>query len=396
MQGFLDSAFRGHVKGWAWDAGRPDAALTIEVFLNGTLVGEVTADRFRADLKSEGIGTGQYGFELQVPLDLMSSDSNSVEARIAQTGQGLSGSPLEMEQPRFIEYFAGDIVDNCNLRCPFCLVNYENVRVTNRIEERTFLKWTQIMPAVLDGSFYISCLHEATLHPRVYDFIEMIPEDVRKKVFFTSNLCKPIKDADIERLAKSNIHHLNVSMDTMDDNLFSVLRKGGRLKIFEDNLRRLSAAFKESDRAPELRFITMAYRTNLEEIPSLIEQAYEELGGSRYEVRYTYNVRHITDAFRTEHFLSRDGWKTLEDSINALGYPSVDVVLPPDDYEKAYVRSTNYWVMPDEEGFPAEPPARPIALRGAWDGTVRVRKREEHFSVNVNILEDPAAFFLAI
>lgn len=60
------------------------------------------------------------------------------------------------------------------------------------------------------------------------------------------------------------------------------------------------------------------------------------------------------------------------------------------------MRSVKYWEVPGEEGFPAEPPSWPIALRGAWDGTVRVRQREEHFSVNVNMLDDPAKFFLAI
>ena len=29
--------------------------------------------------------------------------------------------------PSMIEYIAADIVNNCNLRCPFCLVDYEKV-----------------------------------------------------------------------------------------------------------------------------------------------------------------------------------------------------------------------------------------------------------------------------
>src|SRR3546814_11018017 len=89
------------------------------------------------------------------------------------------------------------------------------------MSEETFRKWIQIMPIVQDGSFFISCLHEATLHPRLYDFIDMIPDQLRKKVFFTSNLCKPLKDTEIERMARSDIHHLNVSMDSLDSDLFS-------------------------------------------------------------------------------------------------------------------------------------------------------------------------------
>src|SRR3546814_7152017 len=49
---------------------------------------------------------------------------------------------------------------NCNLRCPFCLVDYTNIRTTNRMSEETFRKWIQIMPIVQDGSFFISCRSE--------------------------------------------------------------------------------------------------------------------------------------------------------------------------------------------------------------------------------------------
>src|SRR3546814_8495640 len=95
-------------------------------------------------------------------------------------------------------------------------------------------------------------------------------------------------------------------MDSLDSDLFSALRKGGRFHIFHDNLKRLSRALKESDHAPELRFITMAYKSNRSEIPVMIEKSFGEWGASRHEIRYTYNVRHINDAFREEHFLSRD------------------------------------------------------------------------------------------
>src|SRR3546814_17636103 len=105
---------------------------------------------------------------------------------------------------------------NCNLRCPFCLVDYTNIRTTNRMSEETFRKWIQIMPIVQDGSFFISCLHEATLHPRLYDFIDLIPDQLRKKVFFTSNLCKPLTDTEIESMARSDIHPLNISLDFPD------------------------------------------------------------------------------------------------------------------------------------------------------------------------------------
>lgn len=393
--GRLDAVSEDEVAGWAWAGTRRSERVDVEILVGGAVRATVRADGFRQDLLQAGIGDGRHGFVHRFAKGVLALGENEVRVRIAGRPTDLPGSPTTVHVPEPIEYFAGDIVDNCNLRCPFCLVDYENVRVTNRMTEETFRKWIELMPLVRDGAFYISCLHEPTLHPRLFDFIEMIPADLRRKVFFTTNLCKPLKDHQIEVLARSRLHHVNVSMDTLQAGLFEVLRKGGRLRIFMDNLTRLVAAFRASEAAPQLRFITMAYRSNMDELPGLVSRAFAEFHAGRHEVRYTYNVRHIAQAFRDEHFLSREDWRTLEASLAALPHP-IDVVTPPDDYGKVHARSVNYWEMPDEDGFPATVPDRPIALRGAWNGEVRLRKREQHFSVNVNILQDPASVFAAL
>lgn len=393
--GHLDSVTASEIAGWAWAGRLAPGPVDVEIVAGGRVLSTVRADRFRRDLAEAGIGGGEYGFVYDLAGGALAPGDNEIRVRVAGTRFELPGSPAVVRPAEPIEYFAGDIVDNCNLRCPFCLVDYENVRTTNRMTEETFRKWIAVMPLVRDGAFYISCLHEPTLHPRLFDFIGMIPDDLRRKVFFTTNLCKPLKDHQIEALARSRLHHVNVSMDTLDAELFEVLRKGGRLRIFMDNLSRLVAAFRASDAAPQLRYISMAYRSNLDELPGLVSRAFEELHAGRHEVRYTYNVRHIAQAFREQHFLSREDWRALEARLASLPHP-IDVVTPPDDYDKTHARSVNYWEMPDEEGFPATVPDRPITLRGAWDGEVRLRKREQHFSVNVNILQDPAAFFAAL
>lgn len=266
-------------------AGQRSNPLTLSVSVDGVAVGEIVADQHRPDLKAEGIGDGHHGFEFPLPTHVNGPAPITVSVKCAKTGWELTGSPLRVEQTKLIEYFAGDIVDNCNLRCPFCLVDNTNIRRTNKMTEETFRQWIKIMPIVKDGSFFLSCLHEATLHPQLFDFLEMIPEDLRVKVFFTSNLCKPLKDDEILRLEKSGIHHLNVSMDTLQEELFPVLRKGGKLKIFRENLDKLVAAFKETPNAPELRYVTMAYKSNLDEMVGLSRLAFEELNAARHEVR---------------------------------------------------------------------------------------------------------------
>src|SRR5262249_30061995 len=138
--------------------------------------------------------------------------------------------------PPVIEFIAADIVNNCNLRCPFCLVDYNQVKRTDLMTEDTFRALIRLAPAVPTGSFWLSCLHEPTLHPKLGDFIEIIPQKFRRKFWFTTNLARPLSDALLTTLAVSGFHHINISFDSMDESLFPILRKHGHLNVFLQNL----------------------------------------------------------------------------------------------------------------------------------------------------------------
>ncbi|MCF0042519.1 hypothetical protein LXM24_20620, partial [Dyadobacter sp. CY399] len=50
------------VQGWVWDKSYPDSSLTIELYEGSTVHATVVANAYRADVKSAGYGTGNYGF----------------------------------------------------------------------------------------------------------------------------------------------------------------------------------------------------------------------------------------------------------------------------------------------------------------------------------------------
>ena len=83
--------------------------------------------------------------------------------------------------PPLIEYIAADVVNNCNLRCPFCLVDYDQVKHTQRMDERTFRALIRLAPAVPRRGFWLSCLHEPTLHPRLAEYLSWISVEQRRK-----------------------------------------------------------------------------------------------------------------------------------------------------------------------------------------------------------------------
>src|SRR3546814_11008863 len=106
----------------------------------------------------------------------------------------------------------------------------------------------------------------------------------------------------------------------------------------------------------------MAYKSNRSEIPVMIEKSFGEWGASRHEIRYTYNVRHINDAFREEHFLSRADWAEWAQTLARDQDKRIEIAPPPADYEKAYDLSVKYWVVPAANCFTPTLPEHTLAL----------------------------------
>jgi hypothetical protein len=263
--------------------------------------------------------------------------------------------------------------------------------------EQTFEKLLVLMRAVPDGGFWLSCLHEPTLHPKLERFIALIPPEHRKKAWFTTNLAKPLQEAQFEAWAQSGLHHINISFDTLNPELFALIRKFGRYEIFEKNLNTLARVFRSYPDAPRLRYITMALKCNLEEIPRIIERTHVDWRSSENEIRYTYNCEHFTDEFRKEYFLTRQDWDRLSALLRPVHYHHTVAYPEMDDYFERIVPSANFFQLGKlgRDGQPKEPPRlpRPLRLRFRPDGTLAVVGMESAFQCNINDLPDPCAFF---
>lgn len=407
LRAHLSNAFAGHVDGvdsantiagWAVDLSDPGRRLVVECVRDGRVIATAVADGPRPDLRDAGLGDGAGGFRLAPPPDaLAGAGAADVRVRVQGTRTYLGAVPLHF-QPDRLWLVAADIVDNCNLRCPFCLYDYSSVTKTHLMTEATFRKLVTLARVVPDGQFYISCLHEPTLHPRLNDLLAMIPEDVRGKVFFTTNLARPLKDADFEAWARSGLHHINVSLDTLVPERFAVLRKFGRFDVFTANLDRLAAAFRRTPGAPAMRYITMAFKSNLEEIPEIVTVSRERWLSTQNAIRYTFNVEHITDEFRRREYLFPEDWASLTQRLEATGAPFVICPPPADGYEAMITPSQNFFEDRGEAAGdrPHQAFTRPMGLRVASDGTVVVVDAERALRVNLNSLDDPVDFFLSL
>ncbi len=253
-QGFVDARSRHHAAGWVRHLDSVARRPTVEVVLRGAggerVLCRGQADEFSEALQTLEIGDGRHAFFLLFDAPLRPGEDDDVVVRVQGEGYELPNAPAQQRDFTPISYVALDVVNNCNLRCPFCCVDYQGVNKTKFMTEETFRNALALIPFVTEGNFWLSCLHEPTLNPRLTEFIDMVPRDYRRKIFYTTNMAKRMPASYFEFLACSGIHHINISMESFDKDIYEKMRKGARFDIFLENLEAMTKAFGQGGNIP--------------------------------------------------------------------------------------------------------------------------------------------------
>lgn len=95
--GHLDYCQADKVYGWAWCKNYPHVQLKIEFRVDGRLLLTTTANRFRSDLFTLGMGTGNYGFEFVPPKKIFNNSIHRIDVTVSVSGRSYSliGSPIK-------------------------------------------------------------------------------------------------------------------------------------------------------------------------------------------------------------------------------------------------------------------------------------------------------------
>jgi hypothetical protein len=93
LQGWLDAAEAGLVRGWARDAANSDMPVPVEVVVDGIVLGSTLANHYRADLATAGYGHGRHGFECRFPAPVASDRPHMLVARRATDRAPLTRAP---------------------------------------------------------------------------------------------------------------------------------------------------------------------------------------------------------------------------------------------------------------------------------------------------------------
>ncbi|MFQ5739296.1 MAG: radical SAM protein [Acidobacteriota bacterium] len=216
-----------------------------------------------------------------------------------------------------------DVTGNCNLRCPYCVNEFEGIKGNLLMTPELFDKAFTLAPLLKpESEFFISCSFEPTLHPRFLELLLRIPEAHQRQVAFTTNLAKPFRDDYFEKLARSGIGYINVSIDSWSPQVFEELRTGAKFTTFQDNFRRLTQIFSATPGAPEIRVITVVCRRNLEETPELVRRCAEEFQVAHHEVRPFWFTTEIAErSWAQEQALSQQQFLALRKRLKDLSPP---------------------------------------------------------------------------
>lgn len=139
-----------------------------------------------------------------------------------------------------------DINNTCNLRCRFCFNTFEHKHtyMTKEIFERILPILPMTKSAGDSGTgVYLSCLYEPSLSPYFLDFLDMLPVEGRRNVFFTSNFCRPWTEEQLKHILKANLHHINISIETLKKDRYEEITSSRHFDSFYKNIHSLARIY---------------------------------------------------------------------------------------------------------------------------------------------------------
>ena len=389
--GFVDEVSPHHVAGWLTGPGAPHF---IAALPSGEIVARGPADQFKFGPSHEGLG--HHGFFARTSRTLSDAERHALLVRTGD-GSALERAESVLGEYRPVMLNAMDIVDNCNLRCPFCVYDYSRTFATNMMDEQTLEAALRFLPYTLDSNFWFSCLHEPTLHPQFTAYLDRVPREWRRKVFFTTNLAKRMKPDYFRFLADGGFANVNISIESLDPAIYERMRKGAKYRIFMENWDALIAAFAQGAAPPFLRYIVLVYKSNLAEIPSLVDHLLTVRRADQIQLRFTFDVPWIPQDFRDAEFVGDGAWDWLAAEVAHHPAHKVQVIRSPSAEAPA--------PQPDAPSAGVVLPGR-YELETSWDGTIKVKRfwaipfelsREPPLAVvNLRDIPDPLAFFASL
>jgi len=200
-------------------------------------------------------------------------------------------SDKDLSRHHRYEWMAISFTNRCNLSCVYCVqstqkgVNpffrmefpYEYAQMTLDLFAREGIKQ---LSTCVEG--------ESTIYPHWYELISKFHSDHPKvKLVMTTNLNRNYSDAELELLSDYNT--LDVSIDSLNPELYAQMRRNGKIEILLENIDKIQAKAKErNNKCPNITCHVVLCDKTWKSLERLAEYAFSKnigLNIGNYEER---------------------------------------------------------------------------------------------------------------
>lgn len=198
---------------------------------------------------------------------------------------------MMLAKPRLTyEWLRFDSNDDCNLHCVYC----HNSRSKRLLDPAVFDRFLRDNVDQIDN-FQFGCRMEPTLDRRLVDFMETLHASAarpRKSVALQTNAIL-LHRHDSKRMVAAGLTDIQMSIDTLNADVFASLRGGAKIGKILRNIRNFSNDFPEV----AIKFIVTVAKSNLPHVEELVAFG-AEIGVKAVIVRemfHTPGVAHVDD-----------------------------------------------------------------------------------------------------
>ena len=239
------------------------------------------------------------------PVNVIKTGYSYILSRI--TGQaGISGMPVAV---------GIEISGQCNLRCPEC--SYGSGVMTRQkglMDIALFGKIIrELKPYLYNINLYFQ--GEPMLHPRFFDFLE-ISRGTKVTVSTNGHF---LSEENSEKLARSGLKRIIVSLDGMDRETYSLYRQGGEFEKVITGIEYVSQAIRSTGSSLKLEIQFLVNRYNESQIPSAVRFSKEVNAVLRLKSMQIINKEHIDywlpDDEKFKRYSKKNGNYTIKNTL---------------------------------------------------------------------------------
>jgi hypothetical protein len=190
--------------------------------------------------------------------------------------QGTRTDGVDLTKEYAFSECGGNISNKCNFSCIYCShsgTNGHTGYLATEMDRERFLCLIDFLCSKGLKIFNFCGIGELTTYPGWQDLCkEILHQHPQLRLRMISNFGKKLNDSELSTLARLDLIH--VSCDTLDEETYAWLRKGGRLLVLLDNIRRLREKFTgDPSRDPKLAFNVTATDAITEKLETLFRFA---------------------------------------------------------------------------------------------------------------------------